>query len=94
MGSRSSQPCPVPSSCEENPIRVFEHDQLILAQNVTISSYIEGGRLLYWIKHQTSKNLFKPKTLQDTSALFCFIMLIFCVKILNKSDLSLNKRNF
>ena len=38
--------CPVPSSCEENPIRVFEHDQLILAQNVTISSLGEG-RICY-----------------------------------------------
>ena len=73
--------CPVPSSCEENPIRVFEHDQLILAQNVTISSLGE-------------KPQFKPKTWQDTSVLFGFIMLIFCAKILNKSDVSLNNRNF
>ena len=42
----------------------------------------------------TQLNQFKLKTGQDTSALFCFIMMIFCAKILNKSDLSLNKRNF
>ena len=46
MGSRSSlSACPVPSSCEENPIRVFEHYQLILAQNVTLSSLEENLRL-------------------------------------------------
>ena len=40
------------------------------------------------------KSVFKSKIFQDTSVLFCFIMPIFNTKILNKSDMSLNKRNF